>query len=131
MPSSRPLRKYSSQALTPSPLRRKSLVPQDSDLDEGSDLDIQLLESDGLFGRSTSSVKSLRNHFALNSRPSLNKSNFTTIPQSPVEDVEGLFLSTSASPSPSRPHVPSRPSNPRAKRAPPPPLTNIPPSSAY
>src|SRR5580693_8330403 len=51
MPSSRPLRnKYSSQALTSSPLRRKSFVPPDSDLDEDSDLDHCSMQPDDIFG---------------------------------------------------------------------------------
>src|SRR5882757_2405179 len=69
MPSSRHFRKYSSPTLTPSPLRRKSFVPLDSDLDGDSDLDAQPFEPDDLFRRSsTSSTKPLRNHFGSDSQ---------------------------------------------------------------
>ena len=120
MPSSRHLRKYSSPTLTPSPLRRKSFVPQDSDLDGDSDLDAQPIEPDVLFRRSsTSSTKTLRNHFGLDSQPA--RPPLTTgksiIPPVPFEDDEGLFLSTGASSSRSQTKDILRPSNPRAKQA--------------
>ena len=120
MPSSRHLRKYSSPALTPSPLRRKSFVPPDSDLDGDSDLDAQTIEPDVLFCRSsTSSTKPLRNHFGLDLQPA--RSSLTTgksiIPPVPFEDDEGLFLSTAASSSRPQTTDISRLSNPRAKKA--------------
>ena len=104
-------RKYSSQTLTPSPLRRKSFVPPDSDLDVDSDLDTHPIDPDDIFGRPSA----FRKHYPPDSKSSLIKGKSTT----PIEDDEGLFLS-----SPSRPHskVTPRASNTRARRsiAPPP-----------
>ena len=120
MSSSRHLRKYSSPALTPSPLRRKSFVPPDSDLDGDSDLDAQPIEPDDLFRRSsTCSTKSLRNNFGLDSQPARSPltTGKSTIPPAPFEDDEGLFLSTGAASSRSQTKDISRPSNSRAKQA--------------
>jgi hypothetical protein len=121
MPSSRPLRnKYSSQALTPSPLRRKSFVPPDSDGDGDSDLDTRPMEPEDMFGRSsTFTARTLRVHprrGSQASQSSLNKGQ-SIVPSAPVEDDEGLFLSTCSSPSRLKPKVTARPSNPRVKRA--------------
>ena len=121
MATSRSLRKYNSPTLTPSPLRRKSFVPPDSDLDADSDLDTQPIDADDIFGRSSAfSAKPLRKHYP---PESLIKGK-STPPPIPIEDDEGLFLST-ASTSP-RPHskVTPRASNQRTKRSivsPPPP----------
>ncbi|KAI9453165.1 hypothetical protein BJY52DRAFT_1225770 [Lactarius psammicola] len=127
MAASRSLRKYNSPTLTPSPLRRKSFVPPDSDLDADSDLDTQPIDADDIFGRSSVfSAKPLRKHYPPDSqisKSSLIKGKSTT-PPIPIEDDEGLFLATASTSSRSHPkHTPPRVSNPRAKRSimPPPP----------
>ncbi|KAH9023130.1 hypothetical protein EDB84DRAFT_1441050 [Lactarius hengduanensis] len=122
MATSRSLRKYNSQTTTPSPLRRKSFVPPDSDLDADSDLDTQPIDADDIFGRSSAfSAKPLRKHYTQDSpisKSSRIKGKSTT-PPIPIEDDEGLFLSTASHSKLTPPRV----SNPRTKRSMPPPPT--------
>lgn len=134
MATSRSLRKYNSPTLTPSPLRRKSFVPPDSDLDADSDLDTQPIDADDIFGRSSAfSAKPLRKHYLPDSKSSLIKGKSTT-PPIPIEDDEGLFLSTVSTSS--RLHTKLTPPrvNPRAKRSimppPPTPPTTLPTRSS-
>ncbi|KAH9037052.1 hypothetical protein EDB85DRAFT_1861729 [Lactarius pseudohatsudake] len=122
MATSRSLRKFNSQTTTPSPLRRKSFVPPDSDLDADSDLDTQPIDADDIFGRSSAfSAKPLRKHYTQDSpisKSSRIKGKSTT-PPIPIEDDEGLFLSTASHSKLTPPRV----SNPRTKRSMPPPPT--------
>ncbi|KAH9062337.1 hypothetical protein EDB87DRAFT_1559298 [Lactarius vividus] len=122
MATSRSLRKFNSQTTTPSPLRRKSFVPPDSDLDADSDLDIQPIDADDIFGRSSAfSAKPLRKHYPQDShisKSSIIKGKSTT-PPIPIEDDEGLFLSTASHSKLTPPRV----SNQRTKRSMPPPPT--------
>ncbi|KAI0260808.1 hypothetical protein BC834DRAFT_898433 [Gloeopeniophorella convolvens] len=124
--SNRSRRTFPSQSLTPSPLRRKSFVPPDSDLDGDSDPGMLPMDADDIFGRSPPLSAPFRKYFGSDqkapSRPSFTKA-MPTMPPAPLEDDEGLFLSSGSSTSRAPSKAPSRGPRTRSQRSmmPPPP----------